>query len=64
DESLDPLRQISWCPTFQVGTQCPGSGADHRSPAIVHCTACHLLDAPTSLQRRPAVFRRNSDDDT
>ncbi|XGW20579.1 hypothetical protein V3C99_003959 [Haemonchus contortus] len=24
DESLDPLRQTSWCPTFQVGTQCPG----------------------------------------
>ncbi|XGW20578.1 hypothetical protein V3C99_003959 [Haemonchus contortus] len=23
DESLDPLRQTSWCPTFQVGTQCP-----------------------------------------
>ncbi|KAK5972925.1 hypothetical protein GCK32_002775 [Trichostrongylus colubriformis] len=23
DESQDPLRQTSWCPTFQVGTQCP-----------------------------------------
>ncbi|EYC01794.1 hypothetical protein Y032_0104g3605 [Ancylostoma ceylanicum] len=23
DESADPLRQALWCPTFQVGTQCP-----------------------------------------
>ncbi|WKX90419.1 hypothetical protein Q1695_009347 [Nippostrongylus brasiliensis] len=23
EEAADPLRQTSWCPTFQVGTQCP-----------------------------------------
>uniref|UniRef100_A0A0K0DA38 Secreted protein n=1 Tax=Angiostrongylus cantonensis TaxID=6313 RepID=A0A0K0DA38_ANGCA len=26
DEPLDPLRQTLWCPTFQIGTQCPVDG--------------------------------------